>query len=314
MRAAFVRALVDLAARDPRVLLLTGDLGFMALEPFVERFPSRFVNVGVAEQNLVGLSAGLADAGFIPFVYSIAPFVTLRPYEHLRNLVLAHRLPVRLVGMGGGFDYGKQGLTHWALEDVAVLRVQPGIMVFVPADPVQVAAAVAATETVPGPLYLRLSRDDFENRALGLSGRFDPASIEVVRDGKDGLVLALGNAAGDALAAAEQVAADGLRIAVGVVSCPHPAPSAALDALLRRFPFVVTVEAHYAAGGLGSLVAEHVAEEGLRCRLARCAVRTMPTGVSGSREYLTERYGLSRAAIVAEVRRLRDTVARGSEA
>ncbi len=311
MRAAFVRALVDLAGRDSRVVLLTGDLGFMALEPFAERFPARFVNAGVAEQNMVGLAAGLADAGFVPFVYSIAPFVTLRPYEPLRNLVLFHRLPVRIVGMGGGFDYGKQGLTHWALEDVAVLRVQPGITVFVPADPGQVSAALAATESVPGPVYLRLSRDDSENRALGLAGRFDPAAIELVREGGDGLLLALGNAAGDALAAAEELAADGLRIAVGVVACPHPAPSAALDALLRRFSFVVTVEAHYAAGGLGSLVAEHVAEEGLPCRLARCAVKTMPTGVSGSREYLAERYGLSSAAIAAAVRRLRDSVARG---
>jgi transketolase len=186
--------------------------------------------------------------------------------------------------------------------------VQPGITVFVPADAGQVARAVAATAAVAGPLYLRLSRDDSSNHALGLAGRFDPASIELVRDGTDGLVLALGSSAGDALAAADLVTADGIRVAVGVVSCPHPSPSAELDALLSRFPFVVTVEAHYAAGGLGSLVAEHVAENGLRCRVARCAVRTMPTGTSGTREYLLERYGLSPSAIADAVRRVRGAV------
>src|SRR3982750_4446379 len=102
MRAAFVRTLVELAERDDRVFLLTGDLGFMALEPFAERFPRRFVNVGVAEQNMVGVATGLAEAGFVPFVYSIAPFATLRPYEFIRNGPVHQRLPVRIVGIGGG--------------------------------------------------------------------------------------------------------------------------------------------------------------------------------------------------------------------
>src|ERR687884_1315702 len=105
MRKAFVQALVELAAQDSRILLLTGDLGYMALEPFAERFPGRFFNVGVAEQNLVGLATGLAEAGFVPFLYSIAPFASLRPYEFLRNGPVLHRLPVRVVGVGGGFDY-----------------------------------------------------------------------------------------------------------------------------------------------------------------------------------------------------------------
>jgi len=311
VRSAFVRALVDLAARDERVFLLTGDLGFMALEPFIERFPSRFVNAGVAEQNLVGLAAGLADSGFVPFVYSIAPFVSLRPYEVIRNLPLLHRLPVRLVGMGGGFDYGKQGLTHWALEDVGVLRLQPAMTVFVPADPAQVGAAVEATSVVPGPVYLRLGRDD-RLTVPGLGERFSPEAVEIVREGSEGLILALGGIATEAVAAADELLGEGTSVAVGVVVCPQPAPRAALTALLERVPFVVTVEAHYAAGGLGSLVAEVLAEEGIRCRLARCAVEEMPAGVSGSTGYLQARYGLSAAAVAGTVRRVaRSVAARG---
>ena len=125
MRGAFVRTLMGLAERDPRILLLTGDLGYTVLEPFAERFPDRFFNVGVAEQNMVGLATGLAGAGFIPFVYSIVTFASLRAYEFIRNGPILHHLPVRIVGVGGGFEYGTAGATHHGLEDVGVMRIQP---------------------------------------------------------------------------------------------------------------------------------------------------------------------------------------------
>src|SRR5438093_2400618 len=134
MRRAFVNTLVELAERDPRILLLTGDLGYLALEPFSERFPDRFFNVGVAEQNMVGLATGLAEAGYIPFCYSIVTFASLRPYEFIRNGPILHQLPVRVVGVGGGVEYGHNGATHYGLEDVGVMRVQPGISVIAPAD------------------------------------------------------------------------------------------------------------------------------------------------------------------------------------
>src|SRR5438093_8841337 len=145
MRRAFVNTLVELAERDPRILLLTGDLGYMALESFAERFPDRFVNVGVAEQNMVGLATGLAEAGLIPFVYSIATFASLRPYEFIRNGPILHQLPVRIVGVGGGFEYGHAGATHFALEDVGVMRVQPRIAAVAAADHEQLASALRVT-------------------------------------------------------------------------------------------------------------------------------------------------------------------------
>src|SRR5438552_7876119 len=135
MRAAFANTLTELAARDPRILLLTADLGYMALEPFAHKFPNRFINVGVAEQNMVGLATGLAEAGFIPFVYSIVTFAALRPYEFIRNGPILHRLPVRLVGVGGGFEYGPQGASHHGLGGVRGKRVQPGIGVIAPGRP-----------------------------------------------------------------------------------------------------------------------------------------------------------------------------------
>src|SRR5947208_6407398 len=127
MRAAFAQTVCSLAANDPRVLLLTGDLGYMALEPFAQRFPDRFFNVGVAEQNMVGLATGLAEAGMVPFCYSIVTFASLRPYEFIRNGPVLHQLPVRIVGVGGGFEYGTAGPTHHGLEDIGVMRLQPGL-------------------------------------------------------------------------------------------------------------------------------------------------------------------------------------------
>src|SRR5204863_5693681 len=194
--------LVELAAADRRIILLTGDLGCMALEPFMERFPERFVNVGVAEQNMVGIATGLAEAGFVPFVYSIVTFATLRPYEFVRNGPVWHRLPVRIVGVGGGFEYGPQGLSHHGLEDVAVMRVQPGMTVVAPADHEQMASALRATWNAAGPVYYRIGKDD-KTVVPGLGARFRPGHVEIVNDGTDVALVAMGSVATGAGAAAQ---------------------------------------------------------------------------------------------------------------
>jgi transketolase len=295
MRRAFAETLVEVAASDERVVLLTGDLGYTVLEPFAERFPDRFFNVGVAEQNMVGLATGLAEAGHTPFCYSIATFGTLRPYEFIRNGPLAHDLPVRIVGVGGGFDYGENGLSHYALEDVAVMRVQPRMTVLVPADDDQARGATEATATLRGPAYLRVAKSG--EAVPGLEGRFRPGRAELIGEGTDVAIVALGAAAREAIEAAERLEGEGVGVTVCVVSSFNPSPIEDLAALLARVPLAVSVEAHYVDGGLGSLVAETIAEAALDCRLVRCGVRTMPTGESGSREYLQERHGLSPVAI-----------------
>src|SRR5580704_11884476 len=156
MRAEFVAELCELAEADERIVLLTADLGFSVVEPFVSRHPERFVNVGVAEQNLIGLATGLAHDGFVPFVYSIATFASMRPYEFIRNGPVLHQLPVRIIGAGGGIDYGHGGVTHFALEDIAILRAQPDLALVVPADVDQARAAARASIEFPGPIYFRV--------------------------------------------------------------------------------------------------------------------------------------------------------------
>src|ERR1700678_1284526 len=156
MRGAFAKTLTELAKEDERVFLLTGDLGYMALEPFAERFPDRFVNVGVAEQNMIGVAAGMAESGSLPFCFSIATFATLRQYEFFRNGPIAHKLPVRIVGVGGGFEYSHNGLSHFALEDIAVMRAQPALRVVAPADFRQTKTALEETWNLPEPIYYRI--------------------------------------------------------------------------------------------------------------------------------------------------------------
>jgi transketolase len=291
VRNEFVEELVALAEADERVILLTGDLGFMVLEEFQRRFPDRFVNCGVAEQNMVGVATGLAEAGFVPFVYSIATFSALRPYEFIRNGPALHGLPVRIVGVGGGFDYGHNGVTHFALEDYAVMRAQPAIATVVPADAAQAQAALRATVDHPGPLYFRVSKRGDE--LAGLDGRFELGRLEVLREGGDAAILAIGSIAHEALAAAELLSESGIEATVALVSSFNPSPVEEIAELLDSLPTALTVEAHYRNGGLGSLVAETIAERGLPCRLLRAAVEEMPRGEVGSQRYLEDRHGLT---------------------
>ena len=292
MRAAFVKTLVELAASDPRILLLTGDLGYLALEPFADKYPDRFFNVGVAEQNLVGLSTGLAEAGFIPFIYSIVPFAVLRPYEFIRNGPIQHQFPVRIVGVGGGLEYGSNGLSHYGLEDIAVMRTQPGITVIAPADHEQTRTALLASWNLPGPIYYRIGKDD-KTVVPGLAGRFELGKLQRIGHGTDMLMIAMGSVASEAAAAVQSLAARGVACSLVILASVHPAPVDELAGLLAQFPGVLTVEAHYHVGGVGSLVAEVIAERELRCRLVRCGVHSMPNGITGSQRYLHQLHGLS---------------------
>lgn len=303
MRRTFLSTLADLAEHDSRIMLLTGDLGFMAIEPFTSRFPERFYNVGVAEQNMVGIATGLAEAGFLPFVYSIVTFATLRPYEFIRNGPIMHQFPVRIIGVGGGVEYGHNGLTHYGLEDVGVMRTQPGIAIIAPADYEQTRTALQATWNLPGPIYYRLGKDD-RVQVPDLAGQFALGRVQMVRAGTDVLLLAMGGIASDVVAAADCLYEQhGLSCSVALVASVAPPPVADLVALLAGTQLAFTVEAHYTVGGLGSLVAEVVADYGLACRIVRRGFTAMPDGMSGSQHYMQHCNGLSRQALVETIAR-----------
>lgn len=297
MRTAFVETLMELAADDDRIVLMTGDLGFMALEPFRDAFPSRFINVGVAEQNLIGLATGLADAGFTPFCYSIATFASMRGFEFFRNGAVWHDLPVRLVGMGGGFEYGFAGVTHHGVEDLGAMRLLPPVSVIAPADAAQTPELVRYAQSRRGPVYLRLGKND-RRRVRGLDGAFEPDRVAITRNGTSGLVLATGAIAAEAAESVEMASRSGLECSFGVVASLAPPPVDHLRELLAAHRWVATVEAHVRTGGLGSLVAEVLAEQGAAVPLLRCGVDDpFASEVLGDEAFMNELHGLSAAAL-----------------
>jgi transketolase len=296
MRNTFIKTLIELAKRDERILLLTSDLGYMALEPFAEKFPQRFFNVGIAEQNMIGLATGLAEAGFVPFAYSIVPFAVLRPYEFIRNGPIAHHLPVRIVGMGGGLEYGYDGISHYGHDDVGVLRIQPGITIITPADYEQARSAFLKTCHLPGPVYYRLSKND-QAIVPELNGYFELGRAKCIGQGRDLLIIAMGAIAVEAYNAIKDLANQGIGAALMVVASINPPPLNDLKDALSGYRLALTVEAHYITGGLGSMVAEVIAESGVRCKLVRCGIEEQIDGFVGSRRYLYDKYGLSRKMI-----------------
>lgn len=302
MRSQFVQTLVDIAARDPRAVLLTADLGFMALEPFSDRFAERFLNVGVSEQNMIGVATGLAEAGYRPYCYSIAPFASLRPLEFIRNGPVQHRLPVRIVGVGGGFEYGTAGPSHHGIDDVGTLRVLGDLTVVAPADAAQTDTVLRAVHPLPGPVYIRIGKDDRRSVA-GLQGAFELGRAQEIRRGERVVLIGMGSICAEVEKAADDLAARGLPVSVVVVASLAPAPVDDLARILGEHDVAVTIEAHSVVGGVGSLVAEVIAERDPNCRLVRMGVRSTAAHTSGGEQHLHRIHGIDRASIVDLVQR-----------
>lgn len=299
MRDAFVRALEAIAAADERVFLLTADLGVGLFDGVEAAAPGRVLNVGIAEQNLVGVSAGLAYAGKRPFAYSIAPFVTSRPNDQIRVDVAIADAPVVLVGVGGGLAYGALGPTHHAIEDVAMLRALPGMTVVAPADPVEAAEATAALHALGRPAYLRLGKNG-EPRLPELPP-FELGRAQPLYEGRDLVLVSSGPILGEALQARTLLAQAG--VDAGVIHVPTIAPldPAPILAAARATGLVVVVEEHVPTGGLGGAVCEALCDAGAGARVLRLGVPGFAHAV-GSREHLLRTYELDAAAIARRAR------------
>ncbi|MCA9512477.1 MAG: hypothetical protein KC560_17335 [Myxococcales bacterium] len=298
MRDAACRAWVALAQRAPFVFL-TGDLGFRALEPLRDALGERFVNAGVAEQNMVSVAAGLASQGLPAWVYSIAPFCYARPYEQIRNDVCLHGFPVKLVGNGGGYGYGAMGATHHALEDYGVLLALPAMEAWIPAFDADVAPAIEALARSDRPGYLRLGRCEAPRGAA-----VPPlAPLRRLVDGECGVVVCAGPLAGGVWAAIAERDASA-RPALWVVSrLPLPDADALPDALVRDVEHkggLLVAEEHVASGGLGEALARRLLERGARVpRFAHACARGYPSGRYGSQQWHRRECGLDAETLVA---------------
>lgn len=297
MRTAFIQALLRAAERDERIVLVVGDLGFGVVEEFARRFPERFINAGIAEQNMMAIAAGMSLSGKIVFTYSIGNFPTFRCLEQIRNDVCYHKTNVKIVAVGGGFVYGSLGMTHHAIEDIALMRALPNMTVVAPGDPVEAEAATVALIDWPGPCYLRLGRAG-EPSVHTSPIRFHIGKAIVVRDGKDVTLISTGGLLTQAVAAAEALNQFGISCRVVSMHTIKPLDVEAILAAVRETRALATLEEHSIVGGLGSAVAEVLAEN-WRYRVPFCRIGIEPTFVSvaGDQEYLRGLFGLSAQAI-----------------
>ncbi len=297
MRTAFVEALCEVAARDERIWLLCGDLGYSVLEVFTNRFPKRYVNVGVAEQNMTGLAAGLALSGQIVFTYSIANFPVMRCLEQIRNDVCYHNLSVKIVAVGGGLAYGAQGYTHHGVEDVAVMRVLPNMTVVAPGDPVETRLAVRAIVAQSGPCYLRLGKAG-EPIVHQTPPPFRLGSAIEVRPGADVTLVSTGGVLELTLQASKQLAEQGCSAQVLSMHTVQPLDEVAILTAARRTRHIITVEEH-GLGGLGSAVAEVLAQAGNPVRFTPIRLRREAASLAHSQPVLRAMLGVSTRHIVA---------------
>lgn len=230
------------------------------LEAFAATAPERYVNVGVAEQNLAGIAAGLAHGGKIVFIYSIANFPTFRCLEQIRNDICYHGLAVRIVSVGGGFSYGPLGYTHHGLEDIAVMRSLPGMTVIAPGDPVEAALATQAVIDLPGPAYLRLGKAGEPNVHDPAPSSFTLGKALMLRDGRDFTVVATGAMLAPALAARDRLLVErGLSGRVLSMHTVKPLDEQAVRDAARETRSIVSAEEHSVTNGLGSAVADVIA-------------------------------------------------------
>lgn len=262
MRKACLDAIRDLARRDPRVVFVGSDLGAGTMSGFAEEFPDRFFMEGVSEAHLVGMVSGLAMNGMIPYLNAIAVFLTRRCFEQVLLDAALHRLPVRLVGNGGGVVYAPLGPTHLAIDDFALLRAVPGMTIVAPCDAEEMRRLVAASADHPGPLYIRIAKGGEPVVSRPEAG-FEIGRAIRVAAGGDVLLVTTGVLLQAAIEARERLAGRGIDAAILHLHTVKPLDAAAVLDAASRVRAVVTVEEHLVCGGLGSAVAEVLAEAGL---------------------------------------------------
>jgi transketolase len=300
MREAFVRALSELAGEDERIMLVNGDLGFGVLTDFIADFPDQYVNAGVAEQNMTAIACGMALTGARAYTYSIGNFPTLRCLEQLRNDVCYHHADVTVVAVGGGFSYGQLGVSHFATEDLSIMRALPGMTVVAPSDPWQAYALTRQLHDRGGPAYLRIDKGN-----AGLPpGEVELGKLRLVRDGNDGVIFATGGILAEAVAAADDLQADAIGVRVVDVHTIKPLDVEGIRAAVRECGHVVTLEEHVIAGGLGGAIAEACLDGGVPVKsFTRLGLDDVYPDVVGDQLYLRERYGLSAAHVANAIRK-----------
>jgi len=300
-RSAFTKSLAIVASINPDVIMMVADLGrAMRAHFFYEIFPDRFVQCGIAENNMIGMAGGLASCGKIPFAATFAPFAALRACEFIRDAAAYPELNVKIVGTDGGPVMGTLGPTHYGIEDMGVMRAIPQVTVLSPSDGPDILEAVRAAAETDGAFYIRLTGKSAK-QIYARSGKTDIKKAVEITDGDDATIIATGAAVGHALGAAEILKKEGVSAGVVNIRCIKPVDAAAIAVAARKTGRVITVEEHTVVGGLGSAVAEAMAESGAG-RLLRLGMPDRFDATVAPYADMLERYGLTPGLIAKSVR------------
>lgn len=303
MRGIFNKTLLDLAQNDKRIWMVLADIGYGEIEPFAHAFPERYYNVGVAEQNMTGVACGIAMEGNIVITYSIANFPTLRCLEQIRNDVCYHNANVKIVIIGGGVSYGPLGISHHSTEDIAILRALPNLVVLAPCDTIEAEAATRAMIAHDGPVYYRCG---YKNERDIHDGKIDFKIGKAIRirNGNDLSIIFTGPIGFEAVLAANQLRDEGINARLISMHTIKPIDREEIIDAAKVTGIILTVEEHNMSGGLGSAVAEVLADEGCICKFKRIAFPDVNISMVGSQEWLRTQYHMDAAAIADASRNL----------
>ena len=296
MRDIFIQELTSIAEIDSEVVLITGDLGFGVFDEFSQRFPDQFLNVGVAEQNLMMVSAGMAFEGKKVFAYSIGNFPTQRCLEQIRNDICYHDLNVTIIGMGGGFSYGQLGMSHHATEDISIMRALPNMVSIVPSCSSEVKGAMNALKNYKGPAYLRLDKSKIIDSSKSLG--FEIGKANILRNGDSVSLICSGGITEEAVKAAEELSSDGIECRIISMHTIKPLDEKAIMLASKETSGIITIEENTIIGGLGSAVAECCLESsykpGFFCRIG---LKDTYSSIVGDQKYLRKYYMMDSNAI-----------------
>ena len=303
MRDTFTRCLEAYAETHPELVLITGDLGFGVLFPYMKKFPDRFINAGISEQAMMSMAAGMALEGKTVVVYSIGNFPTLRCLEQIRNCCAYHEVNVKIVCVGAGFVYGTLGMTHHATEDMSALRILPGVKVYAPADGVETEAVMGPFLSEPGVAYLRIGRGGEPHfHADGSIVNYRTGQALEQFSGTDAYILTTGGILGSAVQAAGLLKEKGLHIGVASFPTVKPLDEAYLDSICDKTDVLFTLEEHTIVGGFGGAVCEYVVgRKGKRPRVVRIGLNDTYSSIVGNQAYLEKHFGLDGESVAGRV-------------
>lgn len=304
MRNHLIAELEKMALDDKRICLFTGDLGYGVLDNFASKYPERFFNAGISEQNMVLTACGMAMEGNIAFTYSIGNFSGVRCAEQIRNDICYHNANVKIIVVGGGFAYGQLGMSHHATEDMAIMRALPNMRVFCPSDAVEAVEVLHAAYRIEGPCYIRLGKGN-EPVLHDIGKERNILQAEEVCSGGQIALMSTGSVLQEAVNVADYYRNLGVQLGIYNFATVKPIDEEAISKAARKYDAIISIEEHNVIGGLGGAIAEVIASlPGARARLIRLGLQDEYTTVVGSQQYLRKRYGIDEEHIRETVGRL----------